>query len=269
MHQKRIVFFVSDRTGITAEAMGRTLLTQFDHIEFERHTLPFIDTEKRAQAALEWINQAARQFAKRPLVFCTLTDPGLRAIVEKADAFFMDFFDAFITPLEQELGVASSRAIGKAHGMGQDYLSRIDAVNYAMGHDDGLGARLDSADIILIGVSRCGKTPTCLYLALHYGLHAANYPLTPDDFAAETLPQTVRPYRDKLFGLSIDADRLAQIRRERRPNSQYATLSNCRTEVRQAEALFRSHGIPWLDTTAMSIEELASRIVHKAGLENR
>lgn len=269
MASKRIVFIVSDRTGITAEAMGRTLLSQFDDIEFERHTLPFIDTAERAQAAFEWINQAAEHSGTRPLVFSTLTDPALRAVVARANGFFMDFFDAFIAPMEAELGVASSRALGKAHGMGPDYLARMNAVNYTLNHDDGLGSHLNEADIILIGVSRCGKTPTCLYLALHYSLHAANYPLTPDDFAAERLPSVLHGHRAKLFGMSISPERLAQIRQERKPNSSYAALSTCRDEIRQAESLFKSQGIPYLDATSMSIEELASSIVHQAGLVHR
>lgn len=266
MSTKRIVFIVSDRTGITAEAMGRTLLSQFDDIEFERHTLPFIDTPKRAQAAFEWINQAADETGARPLIFSTLTDPALRAVVARANGFFMDFFDAFIAPMEAELGVPSSRALGKAHGMGPDYLARMNAVNYTLNHDDGLGTHLDEANIILVGVSRCGKTPTCLYLALHYSLHAANYPLTPDDFANERLPEILRPHRHKLFGMSISPERLAQIRQERKPNSNYASLATCRTEIRQAEALFKANDIAYLDATSMSIEELASSIVHQAGL---
>lgn len=269
MPDKRIVYFVSDRTGITAEALGKSLLTQFDHIEFERHTLPFIDTPKRAAAAVDWINRSMQENGRRPIVFSTLMDHELRAIVASANALFIDFFATFITPLEAELGIKSSGAVGKAHGMGTDYLGRMNAVNFTLSHDDGLGQHLDQADIILTGVSRCGKTPTCLYLALQNGLYAANYPLTPEDFEHDALPAPLSPFKAKLFGLSISPERLAQIRQERKPDSDYARLSNCRTEIRQAEALFKTHGIPFIDSSAMSIEEIASSILHQTGLTPR
>ncbi len=269
MPDKRIVYFVSDRTGITAEALGKSLLTQFDHIEFERHTLPFIDTPKRAAAAVDWINRSMQENGRRPIVFSTLMDQELRAVVASANALFIDFFATFITPLEAELGIKSSGAVGKAHGIGNNYLSRMNAVNFTLSHDDGLGQHLDQADIILTGVSRCGKTPTCLYLALQNGLYAANYPLTPEDFEQDTLPAPLSPFKAKLFGLSISPERLAQIRQERKPDSDYARLSNCRTEIRQAEALFKTHAIPFIDSSAMSIEEIASSILHQTGLTSR
>ena len=269
MPDKRIVYFVSDRTGITAEALGKSLLTQFDHIEFERHTLPFIDTPKRAAAAVDWINRSMQENGRRPIVFSTLMDQELRAVVASANALFIDFFATFITPLEAELGIKSSGAVGKAHGIGNNYLSRMNAVNFTLSHDDGLGQHLDQADIILTGVSRCGKTPTCLYLALQNGLYAANYPLTPEDFEQDTLPAPLSPFKAKLFGLSISPERLAQIRQERKPDSDYARLSNCRTEIRQAEALFKTHAIPFIDSSAMSIEEIASSILHQTGLTPR
>ncbi|MHB1232110.1 MAG: posphoenolpyruvate synthetase regulatory kinase/phosphorylase PpsR [Burkholderiales bacterium] len=269
MPDKRIVYFVSDRTGITAEALGKSLLTQFDHIEFERHTLPFIDTPKRAAAAVDWINRSMQENGRRPIVFSTLMDQELRAVVASANALFIDFFATFITPLEAELGIKSSGAVGKAHGIGNNYLSRMNAVNFTLSHDDGLGRHLDQADIILTGVSRCGKTPTCLYLALQNGLYAANYPLTPEDFEQDALPAPLSPFKAKLFGLSISPERLAQIRQERKPDSDYARLSNCRTEIRQAEILFKTHGIPFIDSSAMSIEEIASSILHQTGLTPR
>jgi regulator of PEP synthase PpsR (kinase-PPPase family) len=266
MTEKRIVYFVSDRTGITAEALGKSLLTQFDHIEFERHTLPFIDTPKRAAAALDWINRSTQESGQRPIVFSTLMNQEVRATVAAANALFIDFFATFITPLESEFSTKSSGVIGKAHGMGNDYLGRMNAVNFTLSHDDGLGRHLDQAEIILIGVSRCGKTPTCLYLALQYGLHAANYPLTPDDFEHAHLPAPLRPFKAKLFGLSISPERLAQIRHERKPDSDYARLSTCRNEIRQAEALFKSQNIAFIDSSTMSIEEIASNILHQTGL---
>lgn len=269
MTTKRIVYFISDRTGITTEALGKSLLSQFDHIEFERHTLPFIDTPKRAEAARDWINRSIEETGQRPIVFSSILQPDLRATVAGANALFIDYFDTFISQLGVELGEKPSGAVGKAHGMSQDYLSRINAVNFGLTHDDGLGNHLEQATLILIGVSRCGKTPTCLYLALQYSLYAANYPLTPDDFESTQLPKPLQAHQAKLFGLTISPERLAQIRQERKPNSEYARLDTCRAEVRQAEALFKTYAIPSLDSSRMSIEEIASSIMHQRGLAPR
>ena len=266
MTEKRLVYFLSDRTGITAEALGKSLLTQFDHIQFERHTLAFVDNPLRAEDALTQIKHAATTSEQRPIVFSTLMQPELRAIFAKADIFWVDFFDTFIAPLELELDAKSSGAIGKSHAMSDAYQQRMDAVNFTLGHDDGLGQHLEQADIILLGVSRCGKTPTCLYLAIQKGLRAANYPLTPEDFSEVHLPQLLRPYQSKIFGLSISPERLAQIRQERQPDSGYASINTCRSELRQAEALFKQYGIPYLDTTTMSIEEIAANILHQTEL---
>lgn len=269
MTEKRQVFFISDHTGITAEALGKSLLTQFDHIQFERHTLAFVDNPQRTMTALQKIQQSAQSSGQRPIVFSTLMQPELRAIFAEADVFWIDFFDTFITPLEQELNEKSSGAVGKSHAMSDAYLQRMEAINFTLGHDDGLGKHLDQADIILLGVSRCGKTPTCLYLALQNSLRAANYPLTPDDFADARLPTPLRPYQSKLFGLSISPERLAKIRQERQPDSDYASLNTCRSELRQAEALFKKYSIAYLDTTTMSIEEIAASILHQSGLQLR
>ena len=267
MATKRIVYFISDRTGITAEALGKSLLSQFDHIEFERHTLPFIDTPKRAEAARDWINRSIEESGQRPIVFSSILQPDLRATVAGANGLFIDYFDTFISQLEIELGEKPSGAVGKAHGMSQDYLSRINAVNFGLTHDDGLGTHLDQAALILIGVSRCGKTPTCLYLALTYGINAANYPLTQDDLDDLRLPAALANLRSKLFGLHIDAQRLHQIRQQRQPDSQYASLRQCQLELRQAEALYRKFGIASLATTAMSVEEIATTILHQMTLK--
>ena len=270
MTEKRLVYFLSDRTGITAEALGKSLLTQFDHMQFERHTLAFVDNPQRATSALAQILREAQDSGQRAIVFSTLLQPELRAIFVNADVFWVDFFDQFIAPLEQELNAKSSGAIGKSHAISGAYHQRIEAVNFALGHDDGLGQHLDQADLILLGVSRCGKTPTCLYLAMQKGLRAANYPLTPDDFSEDhsdqRLPATLHAYPNKLFGLTISPERLAQIRQERQPDSNYAAINTCRLELRQAEALFKKHGIAYLDTTTMSIEEISANILQKMGL---
>jgi [pyruvate, water dikinase]-phosphate phosphotransferase / [pyruvate, water dikinase] kinase len=272
MAQVRTVFIVSDRTGITAETLGHSLLTQFDAVKFNVVTVPFLNTPDKARALVSRIAAAAAESGRKPLVFSTLVDDELRAIVSDADAQVIDFFDAFIGPLERELGIRSTHASGKAHGMAdyQTYTNRIEAMNFALANDDGVTTRhYGNADVVLVGVSRSGKTPTSLYLALQYGLYAANFPLTADDLERGKLPSSLLQHRQKLFGLTIDADRLAQIRNERRPDSRYAANDQVRFEVRSAEALFSENGIPCINTTHMSIEEIATTIMHTTGLKRR
>jgi [pyruvate, water dikinase]-phosphate phosphotransferase / [pyruvate, water dikinase] kinase len=268
MQHNRTAFFVSDRTGITAEMLGHSLLTQFDGVRFSEVTVPFIDSPEKARELVAQINAAGGE-GPRPLVFGTLVDAELSGIVAQADACYLDCFQIFIQPLETELGLKSSHTIGRSHSANDllNYHERIEAINYAMTHDDGVSTRdLNDADVILVGVSRSGKTPTCLYLALQYGIRAANYPLVPEDFASMRLPSTLVRLKSKLYGLTIQPERLMQIRNERRPGSGYATLANCQFEVREAEALLRQEGIPYLDTTTKSIEELATTILQHANL---
>ncbi len=272
MKIQRTVFFVSDRTGITAELLGKTLLTQFPDVEFHKHTLPFVDTVEKAESAVTEINRAALQEGKPPIVFSTLINDDVRTTVASANALFLDIFADFIGRLESELSLTSSHALGLSHGMGDElaYQKRMDAVNYTLSHDDGVNtANYDRAEVILTGVSRTGKTPTCLYLAMQYGIHAANYPLTPDDFSEQSLPKPLLPHRAKLFGLTIQAERLAKIRNERKPASRYASLENCRSEIHSAENLMLQAQLPVLDTTIMSVEEIAISILHTTGLIER
>lgn len=270
MTSKHRVFFISDRTGITVEMLGNSLLTQFEGIDFQRTTLPFIDTDEKIDQAIRQINLAGEQDGKRPIVLSSMVDDAMSHRLGRANGLFLDFFHVFIAPLEAELGCKSSHAAGRSHGVANshEYLARIDAINYSLAHDDGQTTKdLASAQVILVGVSRSGKTPTALYLALQFGIRAANFPLTPDDFSDGKLPLSLRPHRGKLFGLTIKADRLSRIRSERRPNSPYASLPNCQYEIREAEAMIQREDIPVLDTTTRSIEEIATTIVHHAQLE--
>lgn len=269
---KRTVFFVSDQTGVTAETMGHSLLTQFDGLEFRAITLPFIASVEKAIEARERIDAAAEAEGIPPIVFSTLVKDDMRDQVKAGRGVFLDFFEAFLGPLEAALDSKSSHATGRAHGMADiaGYTARIDATNYALANDDGVHTRdYDRADVVLVGVSRSGKTPTCLYMALHYGINAANYPLTEDDLESARLPAVLAKHMPKLYGLTIRPDRLQQIRHERRPDSKYASAPQVAFEVRSAEALFERYGIPYLDTTDCSIEELGSRIIHKTGVERR
>jgi len=272
MPNARTIFFVSDRTGITVEMLGNSLLTQFDELEFKRVTLPFIDSVEKAREAQARVKQVHEESGLRPLVFTSLANEAVRAEMSNVDGLMLDLFERFIVPLEEELGVKSSHAIGKSHSAGnfKDYNHRIEAVNYTLAHDDGITNRnLDQADIILVGVSRSGKTPTCLYMALQFGIKAANYPLIPEDLEAMRLPPALLPLKSKVWGLSIMPERLHQIRTERKPDSKYAALANCKYEVDTAENLMRQANIPFLNSTTKSIEELATHILHEANLVRR
>ena len=272
MRQRRTVFFVSDQTGVTAETMGHSLLTQFESLDFRPVTLPFITSLDKAREAVEKIDQAAREEGARPVVFATFVNNNVRDAVRRADCLFLDFFAAFLDPLEAEFGQPSAHVLGRAHGVTDltAYTMRINATNFALANDDGAQTRdYDHADVILLGVSRSGKTPTCVYMALQYGAFAANYPLTEDDLDGSRLPAAVTPYRRKLFGLTIEPERLRQIRQERRPDSRYSSPQQCAYEVRAAEQLFERNGVPFLETTDCSIEEIASRVLERLSIPRR
>jgi regulator of PEP synthase PpsR (kinase-PPPase family) len=270
MPNRRTVFFVSDRTGITAEMLGNSMLVQFDQFQFERITLPFVDSDQKVEDTIRHINQVADRDGKRPIVFSSLVDEdAAEHLREEAKALTLDVFQVFISPLEAELNVRSSHAAGRSHGIANshEYFARMEAINFTQAHDDGAQVRdLGKAQVILVGVSRCGKTPTSLYLALQFGIRTANFPLTPDDFTDRRLPASLLPHKDKLFGLTIFPERLREIREERRPGSRYASLDNCRYEVREAEHLMDAERIPVVDTTTKSIEEIATTVLQQTGL---
>lgn len=268
----RTVFYISDGTGITAEMLGHSLVAQFEGVHFRQARVPFIDSVEKAKECLEDIRAAAATDGGRPIIITTVVDPDVVAIFHDSEALLFDLFEQFIGPLEAELGVKSSHAVGRFHGVANnpDYMRRMEAVNFALTHDDGLADEdLEAADLILVGVSRSGKTPTCVYLALQFGVKAANYPLIPEDFDRMRLPESLYRHRQKLFGLSIQPERLHQIRQERRPGSRYAALDNCRYEVEQAQELMQREGIRWLDSTRKSVEEIAATVMHRARLNRQ
>ena len=269
---RRIIYFVSDQTGVTAEMLGHSLLTQFEGQDFEQVTLPFIDTVDKADQAVTRINAVAEESGIRPIIFSTLVHEDLRERFILASGLFVDFFEAFIGPLEREFRSKSTHMVGRTHGMSDvgAYDKRIDATNFALNYDDGVRTSdYSGADVILIGVSRVGKTPTCLYLALTYGVYAANYPLADDELESGKLPEVLEPYRDKLFGLTISPERLQQIRKERRPTGRYSTPQQVRYELRAVEAIFSRYHIAYIDTTESSIEEISSTILDNTGVERR
>jgi regulator of PEP synthase PpsR (kinase-PPPase family) len=260
----RTAFFVSDGTGITAETFGHSVLQQFEGLRIRQVRLPFIDTIEKAEEAVTRIKHQAVVDGRRPVVFSTLVNPRINEIVRTSNALFLDLIATFVDPLETEFGVKSTHTIGRFHAVAESdrYKQRIEAIHYSMAHDDGqLHKDLESADVIFVGVSRCGKTPTSLYLAVQHGVKAANYPLIPDDFERGKLPEVLYKYKPKLFGLTISPERLAEVRNERRPGSRYAAIETCRMEVNEAEAMMKREGIPWLSTTTRSIEEIATTVL--------
>jgi len=272
MAERRIVFFVSDGTGISAQMLGHSLLTQFEGIEFAEVTIPFVDSVDKAQECLARIRDEVekKNGSGKPLVFCTLVNNDVREVLRQSDTLFVDFFETFIDPLEAELGMRSTHAVGRSHSAMDkpEYAQRIEAVNFTMAHDDGAShVELDQAQVILVGVSRSGKTPTSLYLALQFGVKAANYPLIPEDFERGELPPVLRTHRQKLYGLTIAPERLSEIRQSRRPDSKYADLENCRKEVFNAERMMRREGITWINSTVKSIEEIATTILRELKLQ--
>lgn len=262
----RTVFFVSDGTGITAETFGNAILAQFEMAP-RRVRLPFTDTVDKAHQVVRQINHTAELEGNKPVVFTTLVNMEvLKVIREGCKGMLLDMFGTFVHPLETELGIKSHHRVGRFSDISKskEYDDRIEAINYSLAHDDGQSHQnLEAADVILVGVSRSGKTPTTLYLAMQHGLKAANYPLIPEDFERRQLPPALVPYKKKIFGLTISPERLSEIRTERRPDSRYASLDNCRMEVGEAEAMMRRAGIRWLSSTTKSIEEIATTILQE------
>jgi len=257
------VFFLSDSTGITAETMGNALLIQFPNLRFERRLIPFISTVEEARRVVAILNAAAAG-PVTPLAFSTTAMEEVRQELLRTKCPLIDFFDLHMERVESILGVKGIRVAARLHGMGdvQRYNARMAAVEYAIEHDDGQSMRaLDKADVILVAPSRCGKTPTTMYLALQHGIFVANYPLVEEDFEIAELPRPVRELRDRCFGMTTTPARLSQIRNARRPNSRYASLEQCSYELRQAEAMYRNHQLPVINSSAKSVEEMSTVIL--------
>ena len=267
----RPVFIVSDGTAITAETLAHSVMTQFPDLVYDQQRIPFIDTPEKAHQVAKRIERTLNETGVRPLVFSTFVDPEIsKEFLKTAPGFQVELFRSFVGPMERELGMKSTHTVGATHKIRNEerYHKRIAAIDYTLTHDDGQTNRgLDQAEVILVGVSRSGKTPTSLFLAMQFGIKVANYPLIPEDFERGALPPALEPLRDKLFGLSIKPERLSEIRNERRPGSHYASIENCRKEIEDAEELMRRNGIEWLNSTTKSIEEIAATIIAKQHLE--
>lgn len=272
MTKKRYVFFISDSTGLTAEGLGNALLAQFENIDIEKVFMPYTDTQEKARKAILRISSSVDLGDERPIIVATILDPVIRQIISRSDGYVIDIFGTFLSDLEEELGEKSASRVGQSHVNPSDEksLRRIDAVNYALDNDDGMRInKYDLADIIVVGVSRSAKTPTCLYLAMQFGIFAANYPLTEEDLEIGRLPQKLVPYKDKIFALTIASNRLSEIRNERRADSKYASLRQCQWEIKEAELIYKKMGFPLVETTSLSVEEIGTKILLMSNLERR
>lgn len=268
----RSAFFISDGTAITAETLGKSLLSQFNDVEFDIQVIPYVDTIQLALEAVKRINTAFEKTQLRPLVFDTIVSDEIREIINSANAHNLDIYEGLINRIATEINHKPNPHAGMAHSNvdSDDYKARIDAVHFALDNDDGARTNhYDGADIILIGLSRSGKTPTSLYLALQYGIRVANYPLTEEDLDTSQLPRALKPYNNKLFGLTIDTERLVRIRQERKAGSRYASLAQCQAEQQAIQAIYSTHKIPNLNVSEMSVEEIATRILQITGLKRR
>lgn len=270
---QRTVFFISDGTAITAETLGHAVLSQFP-LSFISYTLPFVTSEARAQEIKQKIDIIFHETQLRPLVFYSIISPEVKQIITQSAGFCQDIVQSLVAPIQKEVGLEPEPKLNRTHGLSMQnmnqYDARIAAIEYTLAHDDGISLRnLDQAQVILIGVSRCGKTPTSLYLAMQFGIQAANYPFTADDMDNLQLPAALRPYTHKLFGLTISPERLAAIREERRENSRYASIRQCRIEIAEVEALFRQNKINYLNTTNYSVEEISAKVIDTMGLQRR
>lgn len=267
----RTAFYISDGTGITAEAFGHALLSLFP-VKFDHQTVPFVETPEQALGVVRKIEAAYKVSGEKPLVFFTVVNPEVRKVICSSVGINYNFLDQFVTPIEESIGIKAKPEMHRTHSIHeQSYDTRIEAVNYALANDDGVNLKnLNEADIILVGVSRSGKTPTSLYLGLQHGIKAANYPFTEEDMGDMLqLPRALRQHKTKLFGLTIDSQRLHQIRSERRPNSRYASLRQCKDELRDVEAMYQRERIPFLNISSYSVEEISAKILAQTGLKRR
>jgi len=264
----RAAFYISDGTAITSEVFGHALLSLFP-TEFEHFTVPFVESIEKANEVKNQINRESKRLGEPALVFHTFVNHQIREIIDSCDGIIYNFLEHFVVPLEQELGITAKPKAHRTHSIHENsYDYRIDAVNYALANDDGSNvSNFEHADVILVGVSRSGKTPSSLYLALQYGIKAANYPFTDDDMDELTLPDFLKQHKNKLFGLTIDAQRLMDIREGRLTNSKYASSRQCRMEVREVEKLYKKEKIPYLNTTKLSVEEITAKILSATGLQ--
>jgi len=270
LNQRRDVFYVSDGTAITCETLGHAVLGQFPFIANEQ-TIPFVENTTKALQVVQRINQAKKETGSQPVVFLSTVVPEVKAILMTADANIYDVLSMLVEPIQKDLQLEATPKLQRSRSVSKDekaYYDRISAVEYTLSHDDGISLKnIEEADLILLGVSRSGKTPTSLYMALQFGVRVINYPFISEDMQTLRLPPVFEIYRHKLFGLTIDTHRLSEIRNERLADSTYASEQQCQEELDKVETLFRREAIPYINTSSLSVEEISARILQKTGLK--
>ncbi|WP_172562643.1 posphoenolpyruvate synthetase regulatory kinase/phosphorylase PpsR [Vibrio furnissii] len=270
--QSRDVFYVSDGTAITCETLGHVVLGQFSFVPNEK-TFPFVETDDKLSDLIKQIEHSFQRSGVRPLVFFSIVIPEFRTRLLNAPAHCYDVLESIVQRVKDDIQMEPTPKLQRSRSVGKDsntYFDRIAAIEYTLAHDDGISTKgLDQADVVLLGVSRSGKTPTSLYMAMQFGLRVVNYPFIADDIRALKLLPEFEIHRHKLFGLTIDPERLTEIRENRLSGSDYASTEQCQTELATVEALFRREAIPYINTSSLSVEEISTRILEKAGLKRR
>lgn len=270
--QRRDVFYVSDGTAITCETLGHVVLGQFA-VQPNEKTFPFVESDEKLSELLKQIQRSYQLHGVKPLVFFSMVIPEMRTRLLQAPAHFYDVLESIVQRVSQDIEMEPAPKLQRSRSVGKDsdtYFDRIAAIEYTLAHDDGVSLKdLDRADIILLGVSRSGKTPTSLYMAMQFGLRVVNYPFIAEDMHAMRLLPEFEFHRHKLFGLTINAERLTEIRENRLAGSEYASNQQCQQELAIVEALFRREAIPYINTSSLSVEEISTRILERTGLKRR
>ncbi|KAB2113205.1 posphoenolpyruvate synthetase regulatory kinase/phosphorylase PpsR [Vibrio alginolyticus] len=271
-NQSRDVFYVSDGTAITCETLGHVVLGQFPFIPNEK-TFPFVESQDKATDVVKEIETSYQRNGVKPLVFFSIVVPKVREMLLEAPAYSYDVLESIVQKVQDDIQMAPKPKLQRSRSVGKDsdtYFDRIAAIEYTLAHDDGITLKgLEQADIILLGVSRSGKTPTSLYMAMQFGLRVVNYPFIAEDVKMMRLLPEFEIHRHKLFGLTIDPERLTEIRENRLSGSDYASTEQCKLELDTVEALFRREAIPYINTSSLSVEEITTRILEKAGMKRR
>ncbi len=270
--QRRDVFYVSDGTAITCETLGHVVLGQFA-VQPNEKTFPFVESDEKLSELLKQIQRSYQLHGVKPLVFFSMVIPEMRTRLLQAPAHFYDVLESIVKRVSLDIEMEPAPKLQRSRSVGKDsdtYFDRIAAIEYTLAHDDGVSLKdLDRADIILLGVSRSGKTPTSLYMAMQFGLRVVNYPFIAEDMHAMRLLPEFEFHRHKLFGLTINAERLTEIRENRLAGSEYASNQQCLQELATVEALFRREAIPYINTSSLSVEEISTRILERTGLKRR
>lgn len=271
-NQSRDVFYVSDGTAITCETLGHVVLGQFPFIPNEK-TFPFVESQDKVADVVKEIETSYQRNGVKPLVFFSIVVPDVREMLLEAPAYSYDVLESIVQKVQDDIQMAPKPKLQRSRSVGKDsdtYFDRIAAIEYTLAHDDGITLKgLEQADIILLGVSRSGKTPTSLYMAMQFGLRVVNYPFIAEDVKMMRLLPDFEIHRHKLFGLTIDPERLTEIRENRLSGSDYASTEQCKLELDTVEALFRREAIPYINTSSLSVEEITTRILEKAGMKRR